>query len=78
MDIPGPDKALKILLFILRLSYFITFSHPSLYPRPPALLYSPLLFSALHNPVHPEPRLIHSFIHLPIHSVNSTEPCLFN
>lgn len=27
MDMPGPDKTLKILLFILRLSCFVTFSH---------------------------------------------------
>lgn len=71
MNVPGPDKALNMYLFIYRLSCFITYSHHSHYPGRPALLYPPLVFSALHNPVHPEPEtyFIHPFIHLFIHSL---------
>lgn len=64
MDMPGSDKALKMLLFISSLLCFIAYSHHSPYPGPP------LVSRALHNAVHPEHELyfIHPFIYPFIHS----------
>lgn len=61
----GSFKPLKIFFFISRLSCFNTYSHYPSPPWTPAILYSPLVFSAFYNPVLPqhEPYLIRSFIH---------------